>query len=303
MEFNWMDLLAAFGGGLFGAAIGGLPAFIFTGLVVLAGVAAGLGGSSYDLVGGIAFGPIFGPHVAFGGGVAAAAYAARKDIMPTGGKDITAGLAGLGNPMVLLVGGLFGMGGYLVQKGLATFLTGYTDTVAVTVILSALVVRLMFGKTGIFGTPTKEALKAGRFTPSGAAVWAPWQQDWVQVLTIGLGASFVSAWIALQFAGLDPKVAGLGGVVGFGISAFSLLFLQFGVKVPITHHMTLIAALAATTSGNLIIGVIFGMLSAVLGEVVSRLFQIHGDTHIDPPANAIWVMTLVVLVLGKTGIF
>ena len=35
MDFSLTLLLAAFAGGLFGAAIGGLPAFVFTGLAVL----------------------------------------------------------------------------------------------------------------------------------------------------------------------------------------------------------------------------------------------------------------------------
>jgi hypothetical protein len=40
------------------------------------------------------------------------------------------------------------------------------------------------------------------------------------------------------------------------------------------------------------------LLAALLGELFSRLFLIHGDTHIDPPANAIWVMATVVFVLS-----
>lgn len=40
------------------------------------------------------------------------------------------------------------------------------------------------------------------------------------------------------------------------------------------------------------------LLAALLGELFSRLFLIHGDTHIDPPANAIWVMATVVFVFS-----
>lgn len=301
MSIDWMELVAAFAGGLFGAAIGALPAFIFTGFAVLVGLAAGFGGSQFDFLGIVAFGPVFGPHISFGGGVAAAAFAARKDKLSSG-KDTVTALAGLGTPDVLLVGGLFGIGGYLLQKVLGLYLTGYTDTVALTVVLSAIAVRLLFGRTGVFGKLSPEAAKRGRFTPGGDEVWAPWQQEWGQVLTLGLGAGLMSAWIALTVAAVDPKLAGLGGVIGFGISAASLLFLQFGVKVPVTHHITLIAALAAATSGSLLVGALFGMLAAVVGEFSSRLMFIHGDTHIDPPANAIWSMTLVVMLLSKFGI-
>ncbi|MDB4895105.1 MAG: hypothetical protein JWN15_1367 [Firmicutes bacterium] len=301
MSINWMDLVASFAGGLFGAALGALPAFIFTGVAVLVGAAAGLGGSSFDFLGNIAFGPIFGPHIAFAGGVAAAAFAARKDKLSSG-KDLSSALAGLGDPAVLLVGGGFGIVGYLVQKVLGLYFTGYTDTVGLTVILSAVAARLLFGKSGLFGKLSPEAARRGRFAPGGDEVWAPWQQEWVQVLTLGLGAGLMSAWIALKVAEVNPQLAGLGGVIGFGISATSLLFLQFGVKVPVTHHITLVAALAAATSGNLLVGGLFGMLTAVVGECASRLMLIHGDTHIDPPANAIWSMSLVVLVLAKLHI-
>ena len=75
---NFMTLLASFGGGVFGAALGGLPIFVFTGLAVLLGAAAILGGSSFDFISNVAFGPVFGPHVAFCGGVAAVAYAAKR---------------------------------------------------------------------------------------------------------------------------------------------------------------------------------------------------------------------------------
>ncbi|MGH3089646.1 MAG: hypothetical protein ACRDSJ_20360, partial [Rubrobacteraceae bacterium] len=41
-----------------------------------------------------------------------------------------------------------------------------------------------------------------------------------------------------------------------------------------------------------------GIGGAFLGELFSRLFLIHGDTHVDPPAHAIWVMTTIVIVVG-----
>src|SRR5918997_1388275 len=114
--FDFLTLLVAAGGGLFGAAIGGLHAFIFTGFVVLVGMAIVLAGGSPEFLNYVAFGPAFGPHIAFAGGVAAAAYAARvsKDI---GGKDIGAAPLGLDRPVVLLVGAVFGVFGYVVQTG------------------------------------------------------------------------------------------------------------------------------------------------------------------------------------------
>lgn len=70
-------LIAAFGGGLFAAAIGGVPSFIFTGLTVVAAILAGDFGA--PAIGIVSFGSWFSPCVAFAGAVAAAAYAKNLD--------------------------------------------------------------------------------------------------------------------------------------------------------------------------------------------------------------------------------
>jgi len=82
-------LITALAGGAFGAAIGALPAFIFTGFVVFLGeglaiLNRGIASSAasdvgyVSVTGVIGFGAITGPHIAFAGGVAASAYAAKK---------------------------------------------------------------------------------------------------------------------------------------------------------------------------------------------------------------------------------
>ena len=137
-------LLAAFAGGAFGAAIGALPAFCFTGFAVIAGEAAnaiGLSGAgsgvelgASGLTGLVGFGPVFGPHIAFAGGAAAAAYAAKKEgAMPPQedggyhpGKDIAYALGT--RPDVLAVGGVFGIFGALSNNVLATFSPVAFDT-------------------------------------------------------------------------------------------------------------------------------------------------------------------------------
>jgi hypothetical protein len=45
----------------------------------------------------------------------------------------------------------------------------------------------------------------------------------------------------------------------------------------------------------ILVGAVAGILGAPLGEFFSRLFQIHGDTHLDPPANAIIVMAVLIV--------
>jgi hypothetical protein len=310
VSFELGILLAAFGGGLFGAAIGGLPAFIFTGIAVLVAFGAGLGGADFDVLGLVVFGAVTGPHVTFVGGVAAAAFAARRGDIEDG-KDIITPLAGLGDPLPLLVGGLFGAGGYALQVLLmnlippyqTAFYPTYIDVIAVVVTVGAIVTRLMFGKTGIMGNLDAEARERGRLSTGGDRVWLAYQEGFLQVSVVGLGTGILAAWMATQIAAFDPALLPFGVLLGYGISATSLIFLQFGFSVPVTHHMTLPAAVAAvgiTAAGGsqivaILVGTVASILGALLGELFSRLFLIHGDTHIDPPANAIIVMSVVIV--------
>ena len=306
MDFSLAVLLGAFAGGLFGAAIGGLPAFVFTGLAVLIGVAAAVGGSDFDILGSIAFGPVFGPHISFAGGAAAAAFAFRRGDLENG-RDIAAPLAGVNDPITLIVGGLFGLGGYVFQQLLVGIgIAGYTDSVALTVVVSALVARLAFGRTGLFGTLDDDAQRRGRFVPGGGQVWVDYQQGLLQASILGLGAGLLSAWIVTAFAAANPDYQAAATVLGFGISATSLILLQVGFSCPVTHHMSLPAAVAGGAvllAGGapalaIILGAAAGIGGALLGEFFSRLFLIHGDTHIDPPACAIALMTTIVIVVG-----
>src|SRR5690606_39599695 len=114
----------------------------------------------------------------------------------------------------------------------------------------------------------------------------------------GLGAGLLSAHIALLLGAENG-----GAVLGFAVSAISLALLAFGLKVPVTHHITLVAAVAATASGSLIWGALFGVLAAIVGEIMANLFVVHGDTHIDPPAATIATLTSVSLLLAALGVY
>lgn len=65
-------------------------------------------------IGIISFGSWFGPHVAFAGAVAGAAFAMTRNHIENG-QDIVTPLVKFGDPMVLIVGGIFGMVGFLIQ--------------------------------------------------------------------------------------------------------------------------------------------------------------------------------------------
>ena len=274
---DWVALLTAFGGGIWGAAVGAVPAFIFTGVLAMLGAVAALSGHT-DVVQ-IAFGPAFGPHVSFGGGVAAAAFAASRGHLKTG-RDVGTPLMGLKRVDVLFVGGIFGAAGWAINMLLGRFGVGsWTDTIAVTVVITAMVARLVYVRTSLVGAVSTPD---GRlFRPDDSATWLPWQQDFAHVLMIGLGVGAFAAYLA---SGAMPAGA---DAMSFGIATAVLVFLIMGNKVPVTHHIALPAALGVLHGAGFAGGVLCGVAGGVVGEIASRAFLIHGDTHIDPPAVGI----------------
>lgn len=293
-------LLAAFAGGAFGAALGALPAFIFTGFMVIAGEAANLIGktvaaasnagtanelAAVGITGSIAFGPVFSPAISFGGGAAAAAYAAKKGYMDTGfdfheAKNIT--FAQGTKPDVLAVGGAFGIVGYWLTVASSTLGMPY-DPIAMGVVLSAVIHRLVFGydiigdtSGGIFNMKPfedgdrriiGEAATADRNGTGEPAADGGEQHEDARASSetrsdggTAEGRFVVEPWLPHQYEWAN--VAMLGLVVGvlaaftayktgspflaFGISAASLVFLNCGVeKIPVTHHISLPASTAA----------------------------------------------------------
>lgn len=318
----WELLLAAFAGGAFGAAIGALQAFSLAGLMVIIGElyvlvyrTTGLEQPPIDITGSIAFGVVLGPHVAFGGGAAAVAFAAKRGYLETefeyhDAKLITRGLGS--RPDILIVGGLFGMIGYLVATS-ARSLGVPTDPVALGVVLSAVVHRLAFGYDLIGASPRqlfdmtpfergKRERPDGTVTTDGGqgrlAVepWLPYQYRWSHVISLGAVVGILGGYIAYYTA---------SAFLAFGISAVALAFMCAGVtQVPVTHHMSLPAstvvvasvdssgpitptAIAATVplGEAVVLGLLFGVIGAIVGELAQRIFYAHADTHLDPPSR------------------
>ncbi|APX96708.1 hypothetical protein [Natronorubrum daqingense] len=364
-------IIAALAGGAFGAAIGPLPAFVFTGFMVIAGEASAIAGGGGAITDEIAFGPAFSPAVSFAGGVAATAYAAKKGYMDGfeddyhQAKNIAQALGT--KPDVLVVGALFGVLGYWLTVASEGLGMPY-DPIAMGVVLSAIFHRLILGysiigkvrgsgildmspfergerRTSADGgskvvdsnaatdetpeggdaiTPDKkdrgDEASAGRFT---VEPWLPHQYKWGHVATLGLFVGILGAWIAIMTE---------SAFLGFGISAASLLFLNLGIeKVPVTHHITLPAGTAAmavydfggsdfydtdlvsyqegavlaaqSAEVALVVGLVFGVICALFGELFQRVFYAHGDTHVDPPAAAIVFGTFLVALLYVVGVF
>lgn len=330
-------LLAAFAGGAFGASIGALPAFSLAGLMVIVGelykIAArtvGVDTLPLDITASIGFGVVLGPHIAFGGGAAALAYAAKQGYLETDfeyhqAKEVTRGLGS--KPDVLFIGGVFGIIGYWIAT-LASMYSVPTDPVALGVVGSAFVHRAAFGYDLVGASPRRwldmSPFETARRSEEGLAAdggavsvepWLPYQYRWRNVFGLGLVVGVLGAYIAYVTA--SPFLA-------FGISVVALVFLNAGVaEIPVTHHMSLPASTAvlalidAPSAGlspaivgagvslelALVIGAIFGVIGALCGEVSQRVLYAHAETHLDPPAASIVLTSGVIALLAIFGVF
>ncbi|MEX2456880.1 MAG: hypothetical protein WD381_06165 [Balneolaceae bacterium] len=329
-------LLAAFAGGAFGSALGALPAFIFTGFIVMLGegvkiLAGDLSGianidpaalQAASITGELGFGPVFGPHISFAGGAAAAAYAASKDKMDTSfpyheAKNI--GYAFGPKPDIMFVGGLFGILGYWIAS-ISVTLNMPWDPIAMGVVLSAVAHRLIF-KFPVIGNRKKGLLNMKPFAAGELRdkqlpgekkhrlLIEPWlghQYKWGDVTMLGAVVGILAAFITYSTGSV---------FLAFGISAASLLFLNLGVaNIPVTHHISLVSStsIVAATGGAfddhtmgslLLLGALFGVIAALFGELIQRIFYAHADTHLDPPAAGIVIGTFIIAVLAVAGVF
>lgn len=297
-------MVAAFGGGAFGALIGALPAFILTGVIAIAGAAIGMAGGADLVIGNVAFGSFLGPHIAFAGGVAAAAYAANRRNVGTskvtstgekilGSDEVESGTAIdlslnlTGDYKVLLVGGIFGVLGFLVNYLYASVLVLPTDTPGMTVFTLGVIARLVLGNSGLFGKYDKNEKR--KYFSTGKILG----YNIVLGASLGIVVSYVAASLSNTFE-VAPEVISLFPTLCFGISALSLIFTQTGSATPATHHITLISALAAVVSGNTIFGVIFGVISCLVGDFGANTLNSNCDSHIDPPAFSIFICTFII---------
>lgn len=292
-----LGVIAAFGGGAFAAAIGGLPSFIMTGVFSVVGGAAGMAGAAGAtgiLVNYFAFGVFFGPHIAFTGGVAAAAYAKKKGISENG-ADIATACAGYNEPSVLAIGGIFGVIGFLLKTFVVDNLFAgtisarlITDGPGICVFVLGIVIRLVFG--GKLGT--------GAFAPSKGKAFA-------NTMFISFSYACIVAGLYVFAVASGVAVEDFGGmyhVVIFGLCAVGLIFAEFGQAFFGCHHICIIAAEATVqsyaTTGNLflalVIGIVFGMVAGLLCDMESNGINAGTDSHIDGPAFAIFIMTFVV---------
>lgn len=304
-------LLLCFGGGIVGAALGGLFSFSICGLIVLAGCFVIFNGGSEFLLMQVGLGPLFGPHTGgFVAGVAAVAYAAgiKKNLPSGSGKDILSPLIGTSWD-VLLVGGVFAVFGHVLLQLLVKIpFVNMADCIALTVVITQCVARLLFLKEMPWGNSASIREHGLMSTNDGALSWVPWMAQPARLIVFSFGVGLLSAAMAMGTKNvLDPMVvqgtvSATGAFVvplifAWGIAAISLIGLQLGTgevqKLPVWHCQAILSALAFLLFNSLVLAAIVGILAGLLQELVARAIWNHGSTHIDPPAGAIAVGTLI----------
>lgn len=286
------NALAAFGAGTLAAAMGGVNAFIMTGVIaIVGGMAQCLGlvdaGGLYGIV---AFGTVFGPHISFAGGVAAAAYA-RKIGKLDNGCNLGLGLASLGEPSVLAVGGIFGVigwaiGTYAVPAVFGGIIPIGTDNPGMTVVISGTIARLAFGDRGLFSAE-KKVLSSGK----------PLSMVLLRAVTYSLMVG--GTGLALHSAGID--ISGYNIII-FGCAAVSLIFPGNASW----HHTGIISAYATMTAINAGLGdvavvamaVACGLGAGIICNIENCLINTDVDSHIDGEGTSICLMTIVVNIIA-----
>lgn len=300
MNMTILTIIAAFGGGVFGASIGALPAFILTGVVAIIGGIADGGAVAGSYVGTVAFNTILGPHIAFAGGVAAAAYAAKIG-KSENGADIATACYGYNEPSILIVGGVFGVIGAIIGNVIVPAIFGGiipygTDNPGMTVFISGCIARLAFGKRGLLSAPaSRKALSSGKALSS------------LLVMAFSYALVVSGAYCVLADA-VGPEVLGSYHVVIFGLAAVGLVFAEFGVAYNGWHHIGIIAAEAAMAGyaiggvgAAMGLGIVMGLVSAILGDFEGNMLNTDVDSHIDPPAFAICLCTIVISIISAVA--
>ena len=278
-------ILAVFGG-VFGAAIGGVTSFILFGLLGFIGIGLIVATGSDVFLNSVALSPIFGPHVAFAGGVAAAAYMGKlsrngklktddgEAAEPFDGANIFAPMNGTGNVGALIVGGVIGAIGLLILN----LLNGAglkADNLAVSVVATNIIARLVFGDGELFSNLPKEVNKVELITKN---LW--FNVLWSFALAVVMGNIVEVIQVPL---------------FGFVLGAFVLFFILAGVNVPMVHHVALIGGMAMQVFGNIWLAGVFGVLAMILCETIGVTFNANAKSHIDPPAAAIIILSLILL--------
>lgn len=267
--FDLMNVFLAFFAGILGAVIGGTQTFVITGFVGIVVFILQAAGINATFLNDVVLNTLFLPCIIFNGAGIATAYAAKHH--PIRGVETGRSLAFTADPLVLLVGGVGAVIGYLIYA-----FEGYynfpIDTGSVSVILVGVLGRILFNQEQYHNRLAIDFLKK------------PQVKFWAFQLLLTIAISFTTAYLVKETGYYT---------IGFSISALSLIFGFFDPAFPATHHITIIVGYAIMQTGNIFIAVIFGVISQIIFIVFGMIFNTDCGTHIDPPAVSIASLSLI----------
>lgn len=274
--FSASTALLAFFLGIVGAIFGGTQVFIVTGFAGLFIYALKAAGVESAFLTDTLLNTVFLPAVIFNAASVSTAFAARKGY-DVEGWDVTHSLLFTHDPVVMLTAGLGGLAGYLVFA-VAVTLGVPADQGSCSVIIIGVLTRLLLGN-GHWVNPEATAY----YQREGVNYWI------FQLIN----ATAICGVTAMVLSQVDSAYY----TIGFSISAALILLSTFDVQhktYPTTHHETLVVGYAmAATGGNVVLATIFGMIANLIYLLFARYCNENCDTHIDPPAVAIAIMSFI----------
>jgi hypothetical protein len=311
---NWITFLLDCGvaviGGCLGAVLGALGGFLLFGLLGVLGFLYLLIGHSDVWIAAVTGSVLLRPSVCFVGGVIATAYARKRGLIQCG-KDIGRPFISYRRFDILAVGGVAGLAGYLVNRGLDALFAGRIDTIALTVFLIPLFIKYLW-----------QMMKTNDCEASSHAVPSPYR--FFEKFSRPAGKTLVSLIMGLCTSLLTfglfliPETKPYAGLMVFFFSAVFLFPLFMGIPIPATHHFSGPAGAASMiwlslNSGNpgawgIALLALWGIAAAQIGllasDIMGNLFFREGDIHIDPPAMGILIATAIMLGgLPLTGVY
>jgi hypothetical protein len=285
MGIEPMMVIGALGGGILGAAMGALPAITLWGAVLMVAGLAGLVTGKPALVLDIAFNPLFGAHIVYAGGAAAAAYAWSKGVLESG-LDILKPLSGFGRPDILLVGGIFGVIGMVLER-VGTGLAFPTDNVALSVVITGWLARLLFDPKW----------RTNRGKGGEGETWWPNSKELSLLIVLGCGVGLAGGIAAAKIGDV---------LIPFGLALLFLIYLQMGFNGLPWHHIVIVAGMAAIQGNGTVNAIIWatllGVVTAIIAGLLNKLWIIRTNSYIDPPVTSIAIGKSIIIALAASGL-
>ncbi len=312
-----ITIITAFASGVLGSALGAVGAVVMTAVAALVGIVGNICGADVNLVNEIAFGMFLGPQVSFGPACCAAAYARKRGYLESS-KDIFTPLISLNHHDTLVVGGIFAVIGWYLNVGISKLIPGVVDTVALTVVLISILAKIVFGDNGLRSAIGNVPEGAKRYSLFCKQVWLPYQTAACggEMILLGGCVGGISGYIVQLFCSIADESGNMALVDASTLPVWAIAVICFllnasGLKIPVFHHIGLVAGYAArmaflgggTGEISILWGIAFGILAVYAGDLLAKTFMVFGEGFVDPPSMAIAACSILPLfILPMLGI-